>query len=210
MIVDIVEEYEPAIIESETPPLLVDAAPGNDGILFNDKFSADRRLRQAVYDRIKKAAAHLPENLTFMIYEAYRPRARQIALWNEIMEKVKQSYPQADDGELALRCNTFIANPYKVGSGHQFGCAVDITLFDTKTGREADMGCGVQEFCGRCKTDTPLITPDQRANRDLLRGALHREGLVNYPPEWWHFSYGDRQWAIQLNRAETLYGVLPF
>lgn len=209
MIVDIVEEYEPIITETETPPHLTDINE-QDGVLFNTQFSDDRRLRQAVYDRILAAKQALPLHYTFMIYEAYRPRARQIAMWDDIWTKVKHSYPHADDDELALRCNTFIANPYKVGSGHQFGCAVDITLFDLNKGKPLDMGCGMQEFCEKSKTDAPDITDEQRQNRHLLRDALHAQGLVNYPPEWWHFSYGDRQWAIQLGRNDTLYGVLPF
>ena len=30
---------------------------------------------------------------------------------------------------------------------------------------------------------------------------LGREGLVNYPTEWWHYSYGDRYWALATGAA---------
>lgn len=209
MIVDIVEEYEPMIVESENPPRLTEI-DGRDGILFNTSLSDDRRIRQAVYDRLVAAKRNLPPHLTFMVFEAYRPRAKQIAMWNDIWAKVKESYPNADDEELALRCNTFIANPYKVGSGHQFGCAVDITLYDLTTGEVLDMGCGMQEFSDKSKTDCDGLTDLQRHNRHILRDALHGVGLVNYPPEWWHYSYGDRLWAIQLGLEKSVYGVLPF
>lgn len=33
-------------------------------------------------------------------------------------------------------------------------------------------------------------------DRLVLGSALTRAGLVNYPPEWWHWSYGDRYWAV--------------
>lgn len=209
MIVDIIKEYEPVIIESETPPRLTEI-DDRDGILFNTSLSDDRRIRQAVYDRLVAARHALPPRLTFMVYEAYRPRAKQIAMWNDIWAKVKESYPNADDEELALRCNTFIANPYKVGSGHQFGCAVDITLYDIDAGKELDMGCGMQEFSEKSKTECDGLTPLQQQNRALLRDTLHQYGLVNYPPEWWHYSYGDRLWAIQLGLVKSIYGVLPF
>ena len=36
----------------------------------------------------------------------------------------------------------------------------------------------------------------------MLGGA----GLVNYPTEWWHWSYGDRYWALVTGAAHALYG----
>ena len=31
-------------------------------------------------------------------------------------------------------------------------------------------------------------------------------GLVNYPTEWWHWSYGDRYWALISGADAALYG----
>ncbi|MDT7587682.1 MAG: zinc D-Ala-D-Ala dipeptidase, partial [Pseudonocardiales bacterium] len=36
--------------------------------------------------------------------------------------------------------------------------------------------------------------------------ALHSVGFVNYPTEWWHWSYGDRYWAIKTTAAAAIYG----
>jgi len=209
MQVDIVEEYEPDIIETEEPPQLI-AIEDKDGICFNPQSSTDRRLRRVVYDKIRAAKAQLPDHLDFVIYEAYRPRSRQIRLWNDIWDIVKKSYPGAGEDELALRCNTFVANPYKVGSGHQFGCAVDITLLDTRNNCELDMGCEMQAFCDTTKTLSTLITESQAKNRRILCEALQHQGVINYPSEWWHFSYGDRLWAILTGRQKTLYAPLRF
>jgi D-alanyl-D-alanine dipeptidase len=30
--------------------------------------------------------------------------------------------------------------------------------------------------------------------------------LVNYPTEWWHWSYGDRYWALMTGAPAALYG----
>jgi D-alanyl-D-alanine dipeptidase len=38
---------------------------------------------------------------------------------------------------------------------------------------------------------------------DALTGA----GLVNYPTEWWHWSFGDRYWAYASGSAAR-YGPL--
>jgi hypothetical protein len=31
-------------------------------------------------------------------------------------------------------------------------------------------------------------------------------GLVNYPTEWWHWSYGDRYWALLTGADHAIYG----
>ena len=51
------------------------------------------------------------------------------------------------------------------------------------------MGTGFDLFDPRANTDNPDITAAQRANRKLLLDAMKRRGFVNYPLEWWHFTY---------------------
>jgi len=45
-----------------------------------------------------------------------------------------------------------------------------------------------------------------RANRQLLCQVLSSVGLVNYPTEWWHWSYGDRYWALSTGAPPACYG----
>jgi D-alanyl-D-alanine dipeptidase len=59
---------------------------------------------------------------------------------------------------------------------------------------------------GVCTTPTP---PPPAATRDLLNRALAAVGLVNYPPHWWHWSYGDRFWACATQASHARYGPLP-
>lgn len=47
---------------------------------------------------------------------------------------------------------------------------------------------------------------DARSRRGVLGTALTAVGLVNYPTEWWHWSYGDRYWALETGAAVALYG----
>ena len=44
--------------------------------------------------------------------------------------------------------------------------------------------------------------------RALLRGAMARSGLTNYPAEWWHWSYGDQAWAYRGGHPAALYGAI--
>ncbi|MFD8455676.1 M15 family metallopeptidase domain-containing protein [Streptomyces antimycoticus] len=47
-----------------------------------------------------------------------------------------------------------------------------------------------------------------RSHRDILGTALTAAGLVNYPTEWWHWSYGARYWALQTGAAVARYGPM--
>ncbi|WP_406807061.1 hypothetical protein [Burkholderia semiarida] len=31
-------------------------------------------------------------------------------------------------------------------------------------------------------------------------------GFTNYPSEWWHWSVGDRYWAVIQNESHAIYG----
>jgi D-alanyl-D-alanine dipeptidase len=44
------------------------------------------------------------------------------------------------------------------------------------------------------------------ADLTLVDSAGRGAGLVNYPTEWWHWSYGDRYWALVTGAPAALYG----
>ncbi len=46
------------------------------------------------------------------------------------------------------------------------------------------------------------ISTEAQKNRKILSEALSEVGFVNYEPEWWHWSIGDRYWAF-INREEN-------
>jgi zinc D-Ala-D-Ala dipeptidase len=98
----------------------------------------------------------------------------------------------------------FVANP-KEGSRHNRGCAVDLSLYDLKTGKEVKMPSGYDEMTKRAYADYPGGTPDERARRALLRQAMEKQGFVVNPDEWWHFDYKDwKQYPIQNVKFEDL------
>jgi len=98
----------------------------------------------------------------------------------------------------------FVANPAE-GSKHNRGCAVDLSLYDLKTGKEVEMPSGYDEMTERAYADYSGGTPDERARRALLRRAMERQGFVVNPTEWWHFDYKDwRQYPILNTKFEDL------
>jgi D-alanyl-D-alanine dipeptidase len=90
----------------------------------------------------------------------------------------------------------FVANP-KNGSRHNRGGAVDLTLVDLATGKEADMGGAYDEMTERSYVSYDKGPKEALQRRDLLRGAMETEGFFVYPFEWWHFDWKDfREYAV--------------
>ena len=99
----------------------------------------------------------------------------------------------------------FVADPAQ-GSRHNRGCAVDLTLYDLKTGEPVDMPSNYDEMSERAYPGYAGGTAAQRDARDLLRRHMEAEGFSVYEFEWWHFDYRDWQsYAIQNVRFESLH-----
>jgi D-alanyl-D-alanine dipeptidase len=81
-----------------------------------------------------------------------------------------------------------VANPAE-GSKHNRGAAVDLTLFDIKTGRPIEMPSTYDESTDRAFADYPGGTSLQRWHRALLRRAMEAQGFAVNPTEWWHFDF---------------------
>jgi len=195
------------IYESENPPDLVDMT-AEAGLIFCKKFANEFRLRRSVCIKIVAAQKNLPAGYRFMIYEAFRSRSRQIELWKGILVQLHREHPDWNDALCEKEAsNKYVANPYGLGSGHQAGAAVDLTLCDA-AGREIFMGTAMDEFCAKTPTDSKDVGKEEMNNRRILRAALEAEGVINYPDEWWHFSYGDRLWANVTKRSEAFFAPI--
>ena len=179
-----------------------------DGFIINTSFTTDFRIRKEIYDMLKKAKSSLPQGYRMMIYEAYRPLKRQIELWDKVNAIFREKYPDASKEEMYSLCETYVSNPYNgIGSGHQAGCAVDVTLCD-KDGNEVFMGTKCQEVHPHAATMSEGVSPEVRKNRDILFNCMENAGFLNYPEEWWHYSYGDYAWAVLARTGEALYGPM--
>ncbi len=111
-----------------------------------------------------------------LIHDAYRPWYVTKMFWDAT----------PDDKKI------FVADPSK-GSRHNRGCAVDLTLYDLKSGKPAEMVSTYDETTDRASPDYPGGTSLQRWHRQLLREAMETEGFTVYVNEWWHFDYRDWQ-----------------
>ncbi|NJQ14928.1 M15 family metallopeptidase [Streptomyces bohaiensis] len=190
---------------------LVDARVDGPALLVDARGSADHpavaHLRTGVLERLLDAASRLPDGLRLVLVEGYRSPDRQRRAVEGHRERLRAEGGQRSEEELDAAVSHCAAPP--AVAGHPAGAAADLTLFDVD-GRELDMGTAVGatpgESDGACCTDALSITPRARENRRLMGDVLRAAGLVNYPAQWWHWSYGDRYWALQTGAPHAVYG----
>lgn len=174
--------------------------------------------RSCVVDRLQLALDHLPAHLGLMIWDAYRPRAVQASLFEWMQGEIRQRHPSFTEEQVVIETKKYMSAPSVVGDAycppHLSGGAVDLTLFDLRSGEVLEMGTPFDDCTERAhalyfENQAVLSADDEkcRASRALLRGAMLRVGFVMYEYEWWHFDYGDCFWSRQTGQA-PLFGPL--
>jgi len=165
------------------------------------------RVRVSVARRLAQARDMLPGGVGLRVVDGYRTAAAQRAIISSYAAQLRVSHPAAGAAELERLTSRFVA-PLAVAP-HVAGAAADLTLVDG-AGRELDLGTPVdatpEQSEGACYFGAPGVGRRARANRELLARVLQEAGLVNYPTEWWHWSYGDRYWALVTGAPAALYG----
>lgn len=133
---------------------------------FMQRPAAEAVLR--VHAKLKK------QNLGLVIFDGYRPWSVTKIFWDITPEDKRK----------------FVANP-KTGSRHNRGCAVDLSMFDLKTGELVEMPTDFDDFTDKASPNYKGGSETQTKNRDLLRTVMEAEGFTVNDNEWWHFDYKD-------------------
>lgn len=202
------ELAEPSFINEIESPVKLVTIDEKDDIFFDNKFTNEKRIRAYIYQMLLDAKQFLPKGYYFKIYEAYRPLNAQKQLWQQVVEEQKNLYPHLSENseEFLDICNTFCANPYRQGSGHQSGAAIDVSLCNQNK-EDYFMGSNVRGFTPESDFNYP-VSDEAKKNRLILREALEKVGFINYPSEWWHYSFGDRLWAKLTGSGLAIFGKL--
>lgn len=177
------------------------------GTRKRDDSGAFAHLREGVLDRLLDARSLLPGGLRFLFVEGYRPPALQRFYFERYAERLSNDNPAWSPEQVRAAASRFVSPPEI--APHSGGAAVDLTLVDAD-GQELDMGTPVdadpETSMGACYTAARNISSQAHDNRQILSDALTAVGLVNYPAEWWHWSYGDRYWAFWTGADHAIYG----
>ena len=129
----------------------------------------------------------LKKNLSLKIFDAYRPQqaVNHFVRWARVLNDTlmkQEFYPNVPKRELFKR--GYIASK----SGHTRGSTIDLTIVNTKTGKELDMGSPYDFFGVASHPFYKNITTTQKKNRLFLRKIMLENGFKPYDNEWWHFT----------------------
>jgi CubicO group peptidase (beta-lactamase class C family)/D-alanyl-D-alanine dipeptidase len=151
---------------------------GPNNFLGEPVYASSRALmRRPAAEALLRVHRSLAEQgYGLLIHDAYRPWSVTKIFW-------EASPPES---------RSFVADP-SLGSKHNRGGAVDLTLYHLDSGKPAEMVGSYDEFSTRSFPNYPGGTSLQRWQRDLLRRAMEAQGFTVDPGEWWHFN--DKNWA---------------
>lgn len=158
-------------------------------------------LQPEMAKRLAKASALLKKEkpgYRLLVYDAARPNSAQYDLWNAL-----------DHLKIPIRSKTqYVADP-KIGSNHNFGCAIDLTVVD-ENGKPLDMGTKFDFFgpLAYPRSEQEMLqkgklTVRQVENRQLLRKVMTQVGFKVNTTEWWHFD------GMSKAQARAKYGMIP-
>lgn len=170
-------------------------------------------LTREAAEGLKRAPLEfLEQGYTLKVYDCYRPQRAvdDFVAWAKDLEDQRMKaefYPRVDKS--ALFRDGYIAK----NSGHSRGNTMDLTLVklpavptrpyvpgeplvdctapqdERFSDNSLDMGTGFDCFDTLAHTLDPRIQGDELKNRLLLKDGLEKQGFVNYPYEWWHFTF---------------------
>ena len=143
--------------------------------------------RQAA-DSLKAVSDELKANgYRLKIWDAYRPQraVNHFIRWAEDVSDTTMKaifYPMVDKSRL------FDEGYICAKSSHSRGSTVDLTLVDTHTGKELDMGSPFDWFGEESHPDYRCKLYRQSENRLVLHNTMVRHGFEGIDSEWWHFT----------------------
>lgn len=202
------ESNEPLIDLKEQNELAYGPPP--DRLITHDDYT---KIRKTVYEKLCQAQQELPDGWKFRVYEGLRSLNAQKTLFDSLYNSLQSKTPSLSEEELFQKTSLLVA-PVNFFDGtrntppHSTGGAVDLEIIN-KNGHIVDFGMEIQDWHKVapeiCQTFSQNISAEATKNRKTLLDIMYKQDFVNYPQEWWHFSYGDRFWAYLTDRKKAFY-----
>ena len=174
-----------------------------NGVLF---------ARKTVGKMIARVVENISSTYQFIVFDAYRPIEYQRLRFEQVYKSLKANHPSRDDDYIRRLAFEIIFPPNEDPQQpppHATGGAVDVALATLK-GELLDFGSAYgiynEDENKRHLTNSTMINTEQRKNREILIIAMVNAGFSNYPGEWWHFMFGDREYAAYEGFPNAIYG----
>ena len=128
-------------------------------------------LSKPAYKALQKINKKLrKQGLGIKVFDAYRPHRATVKFWQLVPDE------------------RYAANPAK-GSNHNRGLAIDLTLYNLKTGKDLDMGTGFDNFTEKAHHTYALFSDEILNNRKVLKNIMENFGFKSLETEWWHYTF---------------------
>jgi D-alanyl-D-alanine dipeptidase len=168
--------------------------------------SESRQLRSETWLRLREASENLnryDSELKLRLLYGYRSLTVQNHWHQEALLRARNLHPGASEEEIIEIAHLSVAVP--VVAGHPTGGAVDVTI--SRLGEELDMCGKYLDFSDEERLHTFYLhtSREQFERRLLLRDVMISAGFAPFNGEWWHFSYGDREWAAVYGHSHAIF-----
>jgi D-alanyl-D-alanine dipeptidase len=147
---------------------------------------------------------NLDRTLTLKVVYGFRALELQTRLFEEAKAALAEQYPDPD--ELIEVAHRRVAVPSV--AGYPTGGAVAVDML--RDGLPVEMGTEAMKASKDSFTFSPFVSREAWENRQLLRRAMMAAGFAPYDGEWWHFSYGDKEWARFYRKPGALFDQVSF
>lgn len=174
--INLLNASEPLLIKADSPNYIHALAYATkDNFMGLDIYSNFNLKECYVHKDLKanleKLAQILQErNLKIVFYDCFRPNEAQKIAWEKFSDE------------------NFVANPYKNGSNHSRGIALDVGLAD-ENGEILPMPSEFDSFTPNAYSN--FVCKDTQKhkcqNRELLKSIMQEAGFKSIKTEWWHF-----------------------
>jgi D-alanyl-D-alanine dipeptidase len=156
------------------PGLVVNAVYATPDNVFGKRFYSQNRL--FLVEPAARALARAQEffvacGLCLEVWDAYRPLSVQREFWDRKPDR------------------RYVAPP-EIGSKHNRGAAVDVTLLDHQ-GKRLRMPTDLDTFSRKAHANAFVLSRKTRNNRRVLQQGMTSNGYLVIRTEWWHFDFVD-------------------
>ncbi len=215
------EQRESVAVGTSTEPM-VDARKYDESILTTQRDDMLPYMGQLVVvrDSVAKKLAEInaalrPQGYGLKVVYGYRHPEIQSKYFERRKAQIKKEWDEQgkEYTEDALNRNADVFSAYPPIAGHPTGGCVDVRLVTLADGKEMDFTPDTSKMSAAdeeeaMKTFSKVITPQQLANRMFLHDTMLAAGFAPFYGEWWHFMYGDREWAAFSGEKAALYAPM--
>jgi zinc D-Ala-D-Ala dipeptidase len=169
--------------------------------------------RKAVAKRIEQALEILMPDYGLLIFDAYRSKVAQRALFKHMANEISEKNPSWVEEKIFNETCKYMVHPDDKSrfpiAPHNSGGAIDLALH--KDGKLLKFGSNFDDPLKESSTrffeadynSQSQFSPEEwnrfRILRRILFHTMASLGFTNYQDEWWHYDLGDCMWALEFN-----------